>query len=55
LAKLPVFEGEARSEVPIDGGKSRIDFMLPDNIPIEVKNIVCADFRKENLPEYLGK
>jgi len=36
-------------------GKSRVDFMLPGDIPVEVKNIVCADYREKNLPEHLMK
>jgi DNA-binding sugar fermentation-stimulating protein len=55
LPKLPKFIGDAASEVPIHGGKSRIDFMLPGDIPVEVKNIVCADYREENLPKHLTK
>jgi len=55
LPKLPTFEGEAKAEVPICGGKSRVDFMLPGEIPLEVKSIVCADYREKNLPDHLPK
>jgi len=55
LDKLPTFEGDARSEVTMHEGKSRVDFMLPGDIPVEVKSIVCADYREKNLPEHLMK